>query len=150
MFKLAYVSHAAPDLTDEEIQRIVERSQLKNARVGITGFLCLRGRTFLQYLEGGELSVVELMDTIRNDPRHEVIKTVVLGNQDQRNFLGWQMQFLDDSFFGQVALEDVLEGVLREFGRGVVEEARARAMADRLVGRIAIGRALLSRRDGIH
>lgn len=137
MLKLAYVSRAAPWLTPEGVQEIVEHSQQKNARLGVTGFLCLRDGMFVQYLEGDDDTVRGLMATIHDDPRHEVFKSVELGCQPHRNFHGWSMRYLDNHFLGQLAIEDLLEGVLLEFGRGVINELTAHAMAHRLVTRIA-------------
>lgn len=137
MYKLVYVSRATELLTRDEVQLIVDRAQQKNAELGITGFLCMRGDMFLQYLEGEESTVNSLYETIRTDSRHTVLTTARLGHQSVRNFNNWRMQFLDDHYLGQYAIEDHLEGILRELGRGTVDARRVSAMADRLVSRIA-------------
>ncbi len=137
VYKLAYVSRATNSLMREEVESMVDRAQQKNAEWGITGFLCLRNDMFLQYLEGEESAVNTLFETIRNDPRHEVLSVARLGHQPLRNFADWRMRFLDDYYLGQNAIEDLLEGILREFGRGTVDARRIAAMADRLVKRVA-------------
>ncbi len=140
MYKLAYVSRADKLLTRDDVQEMVDRAQQKNAECGVTGFLCLRDGIFLQYLEGEESTINSLFETIRNDTRHEVLTTARLGHQPMRNFSDWQMQFLDDYFLGQNAIEDILEGTLLEFGRGTVNAQRIAAMANQLISRVAATR----------
>ena len=137
MYKLAYVSRAAETLTRDDVQSIVDHAQRKNTERGITGFMCLRDGLFLQYLEGDEAAVNALFEVIKNDPRHEVLTTARLGFQLLRHFADWQMRFLDDHYLGQKSIEEMLEGILLEFGRGTVDARRVSAMADRLVERIA-------------
>ncbi|MEO0531472.1 MAG: hypothetical protein AAF266_12985, partial [Planctomycetota bacterium] len=69
--------------------------------------------------------------------RHDVLTVARLGHQPERNFAHWRMQFLDDHYLGQHTIQDHLEGILREFGRGTIDARRIAAMADRLVERIA-------------
>ncbi len=78
-----------------------------------------------------------MLEKISNDWRHEILRTVELGHQGERNFFNWQMRFLDEHYLGQIAIEEMLGGVLLEFGRGSIEDARVHAMANRLVGRVA-------------
>lgn len=137
MFKLVYISRAMPHMGRDEVRSITDRAQVKNSVLGVTGFLRLQEGVFLQYLEGEEAAVRDLFATISRDHRHTVLRAIELGHQPDRNFATWDMRYLDDDFLGQTAIEDVLRGVLLEFGRGHVEEWRAHAMADRLVGRIA-------------
>lgn len=137
MYKLAYVSQAAEGLTRDDVQSIVDHAAIKNADWDITGFLCLRDGVFLQYLEGDESAVSTLFETIRNDPRHAIITVARLGHQHRRNFAHWRMQFLDDHQLGQVAAEDILEGILLELGRGTADAKRIESMADHMVSRIA-------------
>ena len=137
MFKLVYVSRAAPHVGRDEVRSIADRAQVKNSVLGVTGFLCLHDGIFLQYLEGEESAVRDLFGAIRCDDRHTILRVIELGHQADRNFATWGMRYLDDDFLGHMVIEDVLKGVVLEFGRGQVEEWRAHAMADRLVGRIA-------------
>jgi hypothetical protein len=116
---------------------MVERSQMKNARIGVTGFLCLRDDMFLQYLEGEQQVVLDLMDEIEHDSRHEVIKIMHLGHQPERNFHDWQMRYLDKSYMGHLALEDRMQSLMKDLVRGQLGEVEAIDLADRLVGRIA-------------
>lgn len=136
-YKLAYVSRAAEGLGRDDVQSIVDQAAAKNAEWGITGFLCLRDGVFLQYLEGEESAVTTLFETIRQDPRHTILTIARLGHQPHRNFANWRMQFLDEHYLGQVAAEDMLEGILRELGRGTVDAKRVASMADHMVTRIA-------------
>lgn len=94
---------------------------------------------FLQYLQGEESAVNTLFETIPNDPRHEVLSVARLSHQPLRNFADWRIRFLDSYDLGQNAIEDLLEGILREVGRGTIDARRIAGMADRLVGRVAAG-----------
>lgn len=137
MYRLVYLSQAKPELDEGEIQSIVDRSVEKNLHRGITGFMCLRDRFFLQYLEGDEAAVAGLYENLCHDNRHEIVRTVILDPHKEKHFHGWSMRWLDKHFLGQLALEDKLAGVMQEFGRGKVDDPRLREMAERLVELIA-------------
>ena len=72
MKRLAYVSESSIDKADawSTAIQIVADSQLKNTKLAITGALLFTGTYFVHIIEGPEVSVVELMVSIANDPRH--------------------------------------------------------------------------------
>lgn len=141
VFRLAYVSRAAEGLARQEIESIAVQSEEKNSELGITGFLCYRNGTFLQYLEGGETEVRDLLEVIRRDDRHTMLSDVELGVDADRLFEGWAMKYLDDHFFGMIAMEDVLEGAIRAMAGTGGDTSYTRSIADRIVRRIAELRA---------
>lgn len=93
LHQLIYCSWAAADVKDSEVARIVAVAQRMNSAHGITGLLVWGGGMFFQWLEGPREAVLQLMDLIRRDPRHE--RVVILSETEEANerlFPDWSME----------------------------------------------------------
>lgn len=83
-YYLIYTSKCSPDLTELELIRILYESCSGNARVGITGVLVHKKGQFIQLLEGGKLSVMELYDKIRIDTRHFLVENIIFEGEENK------------------------------------------------------------------
>lgn len=137
LFALAYASNELIPFDKESLRLLESKAREKNGRLGITGYLCHLNGSFLQYLEGEEECVLELMKRIERDERHSVVNIVYLENLDERVFPNWRMRYLHRSEFSTIELEDILEQVLFHMKEAVYEKQRIQAMVLRLVGKIA-------------
>jgi hypothetical protein len=144
MFAIAYISRAKQQFDEPDLIGLAHQAAEKNGRLAITGCLNFRRGIFFQYLEGVEMTVRELMDTIAADGRHEVLNVVPLGEMPERRFSEWSMRYITPREFAFIHLEDVLEGVLKTmlgptFAPPVVQETVLR-----LVAKIAESRGRLA------
>lgn len=76
------------------MEEVIPRALVKNAKLGITGFLLYNDRTTTVYqlLEGPPDVVESLWNTIRQDPRHDVcIGSVQRREVADREFPNWSM-----------------------------------------------------------
>ena len=94
-YQLVYSSEAAPGLTDEDIQDILEGSRVDNEERGVTGALIFVDRVFVQVLEGEKDAVEALMAKIERDPRHHDVTVIHEGESGSRIFESWHMAFLN-------------------------------------------------------
>lgn len=94
VFGLAYSSRALSGFDDEALLELADNAAVKNEELGITGYLYFRGNLFMQYLEGEQSAVEELMAKIATDPRHEVLSSIALPSCSDRVFPHWYMRFL--------------------------------------------------------
>ena len=78
-----------------EIESIAKRSTEKNSKVGVTGLLVYSRGNFLQLLEGPILSVVNVYQVIRQDPRHERVTQLAFGSCQSVLFAEWGMGLID-------------------------------------------------------
>jgi len=93
MKQVVYLSTATHDMSDEALENILNVSIRNNAKLGITGLLIIKGRTFMQALEG-EVEVVDaLYRKIEQDPRHKNIILLSEESITQRQFPNWNMGF---------------------------------------------------------
>lgn len=109
MFAIAYASYSTIDSSELDLEGLANHASVKNATLGITGYLCYDHGVFFQYLEGERQVVVDLMDVIERDIRHDVVNRVELGEYDERIFPDWSMRYLNRSDLRRVDLENVLE-----------------------------------------
>lgn len=95
-----YVSKISPFATSGDVTDILKTARAFNKTAGITGILVFDGHRFLQYIEGPELALKELIQRIKADKRHREFqpKTDIVP-ATERIFLNWSMAYtlLDDS-----------------------------------------------------
>lgn len=90
---ITYRSEAASLPSPVELQRLVEKSRVRNRSVGVTGMLLCDGGRFLQTLEGPPEALDQVWSSIRQDSRHRSIDVLSQHIVPQRLFSGWDMQF---------------------------------------------------------
>ena len=105
--RIRYVSRLARALDPGELEKIVALSQVKNARLGISGFLVLSDDMFFQDIEGPREAIASLYEVIRRDPRHKQV--VLLKREDdvpKAVYPDWAMKLLPPG--------DAMSQVIRE------------------------------------
>ena len=90
---LIYVSSASKSMSEAEIQEILASSQIKNARLQVTGLLVYRSGNFIQYIEGPQESINSLYQSICKDSRHRDMTVIDEGTVNARLFGDWQMGY---------------------------------------------------------
>ncbi|TMA79386.1 MAG: BLUF domain-containing protein [Deltaproteobacteria bacterium] len=100
---LVFVSSAVGLLDREVLVALLRVCRTNNARLGITGMLLYDGGNFIQMIEGPAARVDELYETIRADPRHTQITTLLEGPLETRQFETFTMGFDNP---GDLSVED--------------------------------------------
>lgn len=98
MFCLVYRSTAQPTFKQVDVKEMLEKARLSNARNSITGCLLYYEGEFIQYLEGNQIKVLNLLDKIKADKRHKDVTILAYGATESREFKEWEMAYED--FFG--------------------------------------------------
>jgi hypothetical protein len=96
-FRLIYSSEAASGLDTAELEQMLVESRFRNRTRGITGVLVFVEGAFLQILEGEKDDVLDLMEKIARDPRHQGVKVFYEQEVDERAFPSWSMAYLSRS-----------------------------------------------------
>ncbi len=106
MFALLYASIAKTKFDREKLSSLCEQSAASNLKLNVTGYLYYRDGRFFQYLEGEKNAVTNLMDRIREDPRHKVTQIIYDDCIVRRRFPTWSMRYihLDGVLFEDVVL----------------------------------------------
>ena len=78
-------------MTMEIVDEITEASIRNNKEFNITGMLLGIEGHYLQYLEGEEKDVLNLLEIIKKDVRHKELVVWVQGFYDNRVFSEWSM-----------------------------------------------------------
>jgi len=100
---LVYVSSAVRLFSHEELVELLRLSRINNVRLGITGMLLYDRGNFIQLMEGPDAHVDKLYETIRADPRHKQVATLLQGPLEKRQFTTFMMGF-DNA--GDLSVED--------------------------------------------
>ncbi|MEQ8626440.1 BLUF domain-containing protein [Ekhidna sp.] len=91
IFYLIYTSKPRVPMTMEIVDEITEASIRNNKEFNITGMLLGIEGHYLQYLEGEEKDVLNLLEIIKKDVRHKELVVWVQGFYDNRVFSEWSM-----------------------------------------------------------
>ncbi len=93
MYRIMYMSTATKDFEGVELEKLLINAKKSNELINVTGLLVVKGRTFLQCLEGSKADVLSVYSRIKDDPRHKDIIELVEEDAHQRYFPDWAMGF---------------------------------------------------------
>jgi len=90
-----YISKVTPLFKTDMLPSIIEKSQINNGNLNITGYLYFESGHFLQYLESpNKTALDQLIRAIDNDSRHRIIKCIYSPNTHKRRFKSWNMALI--------------------------------------------------------
>lgn len=95
LFFLVYRSTAVVPQRSAYEALIYLQARDRNAKKEITGYLHRECQFYVQYLEGPENAIKDLMRTIDRDWRHKDVQELFHGHVSARRFPGWDMAFTD-------------------------------------------------------
>lgn len=95
MIRLLYMSHAAPNVSDKDVQDILACARQNNPVHSITGVLLHGGGLFMQILEGPEREVLRQYVKILDDQRHSDARIIHISPANSRLFEKWSMGSID-------------------------------------------------------
>lgn len=93
LYSLVYMSRAVEPLDDAGLHRLLTASREANGGRGITGLLLYRNSRFVQFLEGEEEPVRDLLSRISADTRHTDVRVLLDGRPRTRQFAEWTMAY---------------------------------------------------------
>lgn len=93
MYRIMYLSTATIKFTDQELEELLEKARKNNLERGVTGLLVIKGRSFLQCLEGKEENVTYIFNKINQDTRHDSLVKVIEDFEGSRYFPNWSMGY---------------------------------------------------------
>ena len=108
MKTVLYISEALHTFTAQELKELSFSSTLKNKSKGISGYLYYKDKHFLQYVEGDEQYINELINTIKTDPRHRFIMAIEENSLDDRRFPDWGMKSIAEVMFNNSVVETTI------------------------------------------
>lgn len=95
MYQLIFVSSANVGLTQSQFMDLASRARARNMDLGITGTLVLKNNSFMQVIEGDEVSVKQLYASIEKDPRHTLVSVISQGEISAREYSSWAATYFN-------------------------------------------------------
>lgn len=142
MKSVLYLSEQVIEFSESEISEIANYSRKKNHGRGIYGYLNFSNGQFVQYLEGEDEAVSLLLDTIKQDPRHQFVYGIETHQFEQRLFPSWDMRLLSSDEADQINLERYVTQNLLLLKDGAVNKERCEELLWKYVVRISKMRTL--------
>lgn len=130
LYSSLYLSKATQKFTGNQINKLVQQANMHNEKAGITGFLCYQKGYFVQYVEGEKQPLELLIESIKNDERHEIL--ILLENPIKSvKFNDWGMKILRNVIYRKL---DMCGFIMEELSmlrdRTVITEQTKDAMWD--------------------
>jgi hypothetical protein len=101
---ICYISTAAKDFSDEEIQKLLAEWKENNSKHNIRGILLYSEGHFFQVLEGEKKNVLRLYEEIQQDSRHINLIQVLGKDIAQGSLDGYIVENLKSSYYSKPAL----------------------------------------------
>lgn len=92
LYKIMYIS-SAKDMTDAELDALLQKCRTKNQHFDITGYLIYHDGKFIQLLEGRKITVEYIYNTVCLDNRHQDVLELCAEPIKERVFPEWKMGF---------------------------------------------------------
>ncbi len=96
-YAICYVSHVAKNVSEENIEQLLQKSQISNMKKNITGVLLYSEGNFFQVLEGEESVVKSLFTKIEEDDRHTAIFKIFGKQIEIYKYDGYQSDFVSNA-----------------------------------------------------
>ena len=110
MLQIIYASAETEPFTAANLEALLAKARIKNARLGVSGMLLYEGGSFLQVLEGEPEVTAALFRQIEADPRHGRVIKLHETTIASRQFEGWSMGFASvDALRGSPGYSPILE-----------------------------------------
>lgn len=149
LYKIMYISSASPNMSVEDLDKLLDKCRFKNAHFDITGYLLYHNGRFIQLLEGKKISVEYVYNTVKIDSRHNNLIELCAEAIDSRMFPQWEMGFqhLSEQQIAEVSNAHQLFG--NEMTSGDIDRLcqRARAFFEAFVRSVAAVRDYNQLRD---
>lgn len=95
LYHTVYCSRASLGIDEPAVDRIIASAHRLNPARGITGLLVFGSGIFFQWIEGPRDNVLELMATLKADPRHRDMVTLEESEEArERLFPDWSMELV--------------------------------------------------------
>lgn len=109
MYRIMYLSNATVRFLNEELEELLQKARENNSKKDVTGLLIMKGRTFLQCLEGEKQDVMEIFEKIKKDDRHDSIVELIEENNSKRFFPKWWMGYKNINHLDAVSSVKLLD-----------------------------------------
>lgn len=103
-----YLSTATVRFSDEEYETLLEIARKNNQEKGVTGLLIIKGKSFLQCLEGNKEDVRYIYEKIQKDDRHTDIVKILEEEDNLRYFPNWYMGYKNLTHLDAISSEKLI------------------------------------------
>ncbi len=137
MQSIIYVSAARIAFSENDLQELSTRAAEVNSMKQVTGHLHYSASRFVQYIEGEQDALAEVMVRIQEDDRHQILHQFTEDSLASRRCPTWAMRWLRRADFVQVQLENLLADYVAAASRNPLSRGYYESQVWRLADQIA-------------
>ncbi|WBU57783.1 BLUF domain-containing protein [Paracoccus sediminicola] len=127
---ILYRSSGRLDQFDKDCQEILRTARKRNKALGLTGFLHAEDGMFVQWLEGPDDALNEVIESLQADKRHRDLTVYASGPIAERRFPSWTMGYSNGEqapLFDYLAEQGTNSHDLRRYGECLYQFLALRA-----------------------
>jgi len=136
MLGIVFAAEARVAFDEARLRELAQASE-RHARAGVTGHAYFHDGRLIQYVEGPEDAVEEILAEIADDPRFALRQVVRTEHLAQRRLDDWGLDTCAYTELMDLRLEHVLEALLQNLSSEGLGPERTQAAIWRLVDAIA-------------
>ncbi|RYZ12679.1 MAG: BLUF domain-containing protein [Comamonadaceae bacterium] len=110
LYEILYCSQLATGQTAAVVPKILAVARARNPNRQVTGVLVFDGMRFCQHFEGPRTEVLQLIESIKADRRHQQVEVVHHGEVPQRRYTHFHMGFAQSGDAEELASIEALDG----------------------------------------
>ncbi|KXX71874.1 BLUF domain-containing protein [Flammeovirga sp. SJP92] len=133
-----YSSQTNNEIEVESLRDIQTIAKRENLAHGITGYLTYKKETFIQYIEGPEEDIKQLITNLHNDKRHNIIKSIHFPPKKERVFKDWSMRYIEYDELIEIGFHELLETVFFTVGNKIFDEEQVIQKLNNMLEKIAV------------
>lgn len=109
-YAISFVSTAVNDLTQSEVVEILQNTESRNDHLGINGLLVYSEGNFFEVIEGEKNKILELYETILEDPRHKNLIKIFEKEVHKKLFKDEEAHFIaENTLYRKMEVENFLD-----------------------------------------
>ncbi|MBD0403415.1 BLUF domain-containing protein [Flammeovirga sp. EKP202] len=132
-----YSSQTNDEIETESLRDIQTIAKRENLAHSITGYLTYKKETFIQYIEGPEKEIEQLIKNLHNDKRHTILKSIHFPPKTERVFKDWSMRYIEYGELIEIGFHELLETVFFTVDNKIFEEDRVIEKLNQMLEKIA-------------
>ncbi|MBB6459306.1 BLUF domain-containing protein [Flammeovirga kamogawensis] len=133
-----YSSKSEMSFDSKALHQLQALAQKENKKHNITGYLTYKNDHFIQYIEGPESAIEQLITNLKKDNRHQIVKSYALPIKGNRVFKSWNMRYIEYNDLVEIGFHELLETVFFTVNNKLFSDEEISNKIERMLNKISI------------
>ncbi|ANQ49228.1 BLUF domain-containing protein [Flammeovirga yaeyamensis] len=137
IYSYIYSSKSKNAFEIDDLLQLQYDAEKNNSVHNITGYLTYKNDIFIQYIEGDEDQIKQLIKNLHKDDRHQIINEFVLPNRKERLFKNWNMRYIEYNNLIEIGFHELLDAVFFTIDNRLFSNSEVSSKINRMLLKVA-------------